>query len=144
LNSDELKLIAHAAARYVERGWNHRYPAMDRHGEEVHPANPNAWSWSMLGAVTAAATDHFGDDTDAIELAENRIGRALSVVCSRRCGTERHPFWTASHYEDQGGIFPADCEQLLHEAAEFADRVEQIGPGPYPFKWWERIAGGPE
>ncbi len=144
VSSEELGRICHAAADYLARGWTPKHEAVDRFQKAVHPAHPEAVAWSMLGSAVAAAEDAFPEDEEAQERAVNRIGRALSVVCSRRFGTEREPFWTSGHAEEQQGIFPGDAEQCVREAADIVGRVEEIGPGPYLYGWWQRIMRGEE
>lgn len=144
MNSETLAAVCHAAADYVNRGWTGKHEAVDRYQKAVHPTHPEAVAWSLVGSAVAAAADRFPDDEEAQETAVNRIGRALSVVCSRRCGTEREPFWTSQHFEERQGIFPSDCEQLMRDSADVVGRVEEIGGPPYEFLWWQRVSGGEE
>ncbi len=141
MNSEELATICHAAADYLARAWTPRHEAIDRTGKAVHPTHPEAVSWSMLGSAVAAAADAFPEDEESQEKAVNRIGRALSVVCSRRCGTERAPFWTSQHYEEQQGIFPGDAEQIVRSAAEVVAINPRYPGPPYHYGWWTSITG---
>ncbi len=43
------------AQQLVERGWTQHADSRDADGDEVAPWAPNARSWSLLGAIVAAA-----------------------------------------------------------------------------------------
>ncbi len=143
MNSEELSAICHAAADLVARGWSNKADACNARREAVSPLSEAAVAWSMHGALVKAATEAT-DDEDEAERVANRLSRLASIPCSRRCGTEREPFLTVSHFEDRQGVFPGDCEQILRDTADLAAAGVEIPPPPFEFGWWQRLGGGDE
>ncbi len=141
--NSELQAICHAAADLLARGWTPKHEAVDRFQKAVHPTHPDAVAWSMHGALVRAAADAL-EDEDETERVVNRLSRLLSIPCSRVSGTEREPFVTVSHYEDQMGLFPSDAEQRVRETAALVAAGTEIPSPPFNHGWWDQVTGGEE